>query len=358
MKNMYKIILILFLIPLTITATNKKGKYTKTKTINKEFKVSENATLNVNNKYGNIVITNWDKNQIEIEVTITTNGDNEDKVKKRLEQITVEFNANSSNVSAKTYIEKKSSSWNLWGNKNNVNMQINYLIKMPITNNVDLSNDYGAISIDKLEGSVKIDCDYGKLTIGELMNSNNKIELDYTNKSTIEFMKDGEIDADYSRLHIEKSGRVELNSDYSHLSFGEIESLDYDCDYGDLKIENAGSISGNSDYMHTSVNKLSGTGNFDSDYGSIKINELGENFKNIIVESSYAHIKFGLQPSTSFNISASLSYGKLKHDDRFTFNKEIKKSSSKYYEGYYNTSNSTNNITIKSSYGSVSFTNN
>ncbi|PHQ55601.1 MAG: hypothetical protein COC16_04855 [Lutibacter sp.] len=358
MKNMYKIILILFLIPLTITATDKKGKYTKTKTINKEFKVSENATLNVKNKYGNIVITTWDKNQIEIEVTITTNGNDEGKVEKRLEQINVEFDASSSNVWAKTIIEKSSSSWNLWGNKHNVNMQINYLVKMPITNNVDLSNDYGAISIDKLEGTAKIDCDYGKLTIGELLNSDNRIELDYTNKSIIEFMNDGEIDADYSRLHIEKSGKTKLNSDYSHLSFGTVENLEYDCDYGDLKIENVGNIYGNSDYMHTTVDKLSGTGNFDSDYGSIKIKELGENFKTLKVEASYTHIKFGLNPSVSFNISASLSYGKLKYDDGFTFNKEIKKSSSKYYEGYYNSSNSTNSITLKSSYGSVSFTNN
>ena len=54
MKNMYKLLLILFLIPLAITATDKKGKYTKSKTINKEFKVTKNATLNVNNKFGNI----------------------------------------------------------------------------------------------------------------------------------------------------------------------------------------------------------------------------------------------------------------------------------------------------------------
>ena len=358
MKNMYKIILILFLIPLTITATDKKGKYTKSKTLNKEFKVNENATLNVHNKYGNIVITTWNKTQIEIEVTITTNGNDEGKVEKRLEQISVEFDGSSSNVSAKTIIEKNTSSWNLWGKNHNVNMQINYLIKMPITNHVDLSNDYGAISIDKLEGSAKIDCEYGKLTIGELMNSDNMIELDYTNKSTIDFMKDGEIDADYSGLHVEKSGNIELNSDYSRMSFGEVENLNYDCDYGDLKIENAGNTYGNSDYMHATITKLSGTGNFDSDYGSIKIKELGENFKTLKIESSYTQVKFGLNQTTSFNITASLSYGRLKYDDKFTFNKEIKKSSSKYYEGFCNSSNSTNNITINSRYGSISFMNN
>ena len=358
MKTMYKIVLILFLIPLTIFATEKKGKYTKSKTINKEFKVSENATLDINNKYGNINIVTWNKNKIVIDVTITTNGNDESKVKSRLEQIDVVFNSRLSKISAKTIIEKKSNSWSLWGKSNNVSMQINYTIKMPVTNNVELNNDYGAISLDKLKGSAKINCDYGRLTIGELLNSNNKISIDYTNKSTIEYMKGGEINADYSTLHIEKAGKAKLNSDYSHISFGMLESLGYDCDYGDLKIEDCGNIIGNSDYMHTVINKLRGIGDFRSDYGSIKINKLDDHFKSINISSSYTHIKFGLKPTTSFNITASLNYGSFKYGNNFTFSKELKKNTLKLYEGFYNSSNTDNNITIKSSYGNVTFTNN
>ncbi len=232
------------------------------------------------------------------------------------------------------------------------------VIKMPVTNNIDLSNDYGAINLDKLKGTSKINCDYGKINIGELLNSSNYINIDYTNKSTIEFMKDGEINADYSTLHIEKSGRIKLNADYSHISFGMLANLNYNCDYGDLKIEECGNLSGNSDYMHTTVGILRGSGDFDSDYGSIKINKLGENFKNIKIESSYTSMKFGLNPNNSFNIIASLSYGGLKYDSGFTFSKEITKTTLKQYEGYFKSSNSANNITIKSSYGSVTFTNN
>lgn len=357
MKNMYKLLLILFLIPLTITAMERKGKYTKSKTINKQFNVNENATLNVDNRYGNIVITSWNQNKIVIDVTITTNGNDEAKVEKRLEQIDVDFESSSSNVSAKTIIEKNSRSWSIWGKNNNVSMQIDYLIKLPISNNVDLENDYGSISIDKLEGRSVIDCDYGKLNIGELLNSDNFINIDYTNKSNIEFMKDGDINADYSTLHIEKAGRVKLNADYSHISFRMLADLDFNCDYGDLKIEDCGNIVGNSDYMHTRVNKLRSRGDFDSDYGSIKIYEIGENLKSLNVESSYTHVKLGLNPNASFNIKASLSYGGFKYGDGFTFNKEIKKSSSKYYEGYFGSANSNASVNLKTSYGSITFTN-
>ncbi|REE82018.1 hypothetical protein BX611_1561 [Lutibacter oceani] len=355
MKNLYKIIVLLLLIPFISNATERDGKYTKNKVITKEFNVNKNAQLTISNKYGNIGIATWDENRIVIKVSITTNGNDEEKVEKRLEQIYIEFDGNANDVSAKTIIEKNSSSWSLWGRNNNVSMEINYLIQMPVTNHVDLNNDYGAISIDKLEGSSKINCDYGKLTIGELLNSKNSINIDYTNKSTIDFMQDGDIDADYSTLVVERTNTVNLNADYSHLTFGEIDFLDYNCDYGSLKIGTSGNLIGNSDYMHTTIEKLDGSGDFDMDYGSLKINELGDNIKDIHVKSSYTNTKIGVKPSNNFKINATLSYGSLKYGNNFTFNKEIVKSSSKYYEGYYNSSNTNGTITIKSSYGTISF---
>lgn len=358
MKTMYKILLIFILIPLAITATEKKGKYTKNKVIKKEYTVNKDALLNISNKFGNIDIVTNTSNKIEIIVSITTNGDNEEKVQERLNEITVAFEASSSTVSAKTMIEKSSNSWNLWGNKSNVNMEINYLIKMPVTNNVDLSNDYGGIGLDKLEGSAKISCDYGKINIGELLNNSNTINMDYTNKSTIEFMKNGTVNADYSTLHIEKTGNVKLNADYSHLSIGTINTLDYKCDYGDLKIKTANNLNGNCDYMHTTVEKLSGSGVFNIDYGSLKINSLAPDFKQLTVVSSYTQMKFGINTASSFNLEANLSYGNLKFDDNFTFNKEISKTTSKYYEGYFKSPNPNSKINIKSSYGNVTFTNN
>lgn len=358
MKTTFKILLILLILPLAVSATEKIGKFTKNKVVKKEYTVNKDATLNITNKYGNIDIVTNDSNKIEIMVSITTNGDNEEKVQERLNEITVDFNATSSNVSAKTMIEKSSSSWNIWGNKSNVNMEINYIVKIPLTNNVTLTNDYGSISLDKLAGISKINCAYGKINIGELQNTNNSINIDYCSKSNIDYMKDGNVNADYSTLHIEKTGRVQLNADYSHLSFGTVTNLDYDCDYGDLKINNCGNLTGNSDYMHTTVGKINGSAILNADYGSIKINALSENFKKINFNTSYTQIKLGINSSNSFDFTATLSYGNLKNTENFTFNKEIVKTSSKYYEGYYNKSNTASTINIVSNYGSITFTTN
>ncbi len=88
---LFKYVTVLFLtVPLMLSAGNGKlkGKYTKEKTIKKEFDVNADALLKVSNSYGNLNLTSWDGNKIMIEVHIKTNGNNEEKVQKKLNEFT------------------------------------------------------------------------------------------------------------------------------------------------------------------------------------------------------------------------------------------------------------------------------
>lgn len=82
---LYKYTWLLFLAFSTVAFANDTsfdGKHTKEKTIKKEFNVSTNALLKIDNSYGNLNITSWNENRVVIEVHIKTNGNNEDKVQK------------------------------------------------------------------------------------------------------------------------------------------------------------------------------------------------------------------------------------------------------------------------------------
>lgn len=354
MKNMYKTLFIL-LIPTIMFANNYDGKYTKTKTVKKEFTVNKDALLNVSNKYGNIEIVTWNENRIVFEIVITTNGDNEDKVSERLDDITIDFSNSISNVSAKTIIEK-SNNWNWIGKSNNINLKINYSIKVPATNHVDITNDYGNILIDKLEGSSKINCDYGKLIIGSLFHKSNSININYAPLSTISYVNEAKINADYSKLVIDKSNAISLNSDYSNSTFEQVDYLEFNGDYGNITVEKVKIIKGNSDYLVVKIGTLSDKLILNTDYGAVKINELKSGFSLVDLKSSYTGIKIGIDKLTSFNLNATYSYGDLKHDDlNFTFNKKVQEKTSKNYEGYLNNNNSKSLIKINSTYGSSTF---
>src|SRR5690606_33278441 len=211
--------------------------------------VQSDEELRINNKYGNVDIISWNENRIEIVVTITTSGNNEESVQKQLNDITVNFSDTKSLVTATTVIPNKSTKWSFFGKSTNVSMEINYLIKMPVTNHLDLTNNYGAVSINKLKGNTKINCDYGKLIIGELLGKQNQLNFNYTNNSTISHIQNTTIHADYSGFRLDKANIVMFNGDYTKAEFGEVKDISFDCDYGRLTITKAENISGKGNYI-------------------------------------------------------------------------------------------------------------
>ena len=359
MKNKYlhTILIMFMLIPLVGFATDhEKGKYEKSKSIKKEYTVNSDALLRINNRYGNVDITSWDKNQVVIEVKITVSGNNEEKVVKRLSMIDVDFDASRSEVSAKTVIEKNSSNWSWsWGKKSNVHYQIDYKIKVPVTNSARLNNDYGNIYLNELEGDAYINCDYGKIEIGDLLSDKNSINIDYCSSSTIAKMNGGSINADYSKFTVEEAGDIRLNADYTTSVFEKMNDLNYNCDYGSLKANSARSVVGDGDYLTTRLGKITKKVAISSDYGSIRIEDLQEGFESVTVNGDYCGIKIGT-PDAPFSFVIKLSYGGFKRGDSgYDFAKQIVKSSSKYYEGTYKNGSSKSKITIDSDYGSVTF---
>ena len=351
----FKIFIALLMLPLFLSAsTEVKDKHKKTKTINREFTVNSKATLKVKNSYGNIDVVTWNENRIVFEVTITTSGNNEDKVEEKLNEIDVQFSASPDLVTAETLFNKnKSNSWWNWSSKNNVNMKVNYVIKMPITNNVNLNNDYGNINLEKLEGRAIINCDYGKITTKELMADNNILNFDYTKGCYFEYMKSAKINADYSGFTVSKSKNLDINADYTNSEIEIAENVNYNCDYGNIKIDKVNNINGNGDYLTTVIGDVYKNVSLKADYGSIKINRMNENAGNLLIKSDYVGIKIGYAAGYNFSFEIDLEYASLNDDNDLEFTKKVIESSDKYYAGYRGNSSSGNKVTVSSDYGSL-----
>jgi hypothetical protein len=355
MKLLFKSLIILLLLPAVVTANDKfKGKYTKTKTLNKEYSVNANAGLRVDNSYGNVDITTWSENRTVIEVTITTNGNDEEKVQKRLEEIDVEFSGSASLVAAKTKFGGKKDGWSIWGNKkSNVQVKVNYIIKMPVTNSVDLSNDYGSINLNRLEGNARISCDYGQLVIGELSGNDNSLNFDYTNNSTIEYMKSGRINADYSGFTLDKAERLELNADYTNSEVQEVDELNYNADYGKLVVGKVNKLTGKGNYIPNQIGTVSSYLNLNTDYGSIHVDRLTSSVKEVVINSDYTGVKLGYDSGLSFDFVVKLSYAGFNGTNDLNVQRSDNNNSNKFYEGFHGRANSGNSININSTYGGV-----
>lgn len=353
-KN-FKALAVILLAPTLLLAHPDQGRYKKERVIKKSFEVNATALLKVDNAYGNLTMTTWDKNTIEMVITIKADGNNEEKVINKIEGVDFDFSSSSSMVSAKTLFNNNRRGWNWnWGNSN-VNLSVHYTIKLPVTNAVDLENDYGNIYLDRLEGHAKIDCDYGRIEIGSLLGERNNLNFDYTSKSSIAFIKSGKIDADYSGMTIEKAGDLTINTDYSSITVHQMKNVSYDSDYGSIEIGEAHHVDGVGDYISTKLGVLHGNVSIDADYGSVKIEEMAADAGNLSINSDYTGIKIGYSKDYNFTFEIDTKYAGVSGKDYFEMSISKEKSSERYFKGYHGSANAKNTVWINSKYGGVSF---
>lgn len=348
---------VLFLVSIVVFAGGPGWKHTKEKKINKQFTVASDATLEVVNKYGNVTISTWNQNRIEIEVTITAESNSESRAQEKLDKIRVDFQSATNRVSAKTIIERGYSNWNWGWGDSNVSIKINYQIRMPVTNFLILNNDYGAIVLDQLDAKAIIDCDYGSMDIGRLNAANNQLSFDYTKRVIIDYVKSASISADYSGFNIEQAGSLTINADYTSSEVNKADWVKFNADYGSVKINQAQKVYGNGDYVSIEVDKVLGVLELEADYGSIRIRSIEPAFEWVKINTSYAGVKAGLHPDTRFEIDAKLSYADLKAPDGIDYSRKIIQGRSSNYVGTYGSAPS-GKIIISSVYGGVTLSQN
>ncbi len=355
MKHLINYLLIAsFVIPSLAFANPTEGRYTREKKISKSYKVDADATLSIENKYGTVEISPWDRNEISIEVVIRTTGNNESKVEEKLDDIHIEFSGNNHLVNAKTFIES-GNNWFNWFNTN-VNYKINYYIHVPITNDLDIKNKYGDTFVEEAKGAVKLTHDYGKIVIGSLLNENNHIDMDYS-KLEADYIKNASISLDYTDFSIDEIESFDLNADYSHINIGKSIRGSYDLDYGGFNVEFIDVLEGDSDYADIEINHLGKAANLSADYGKISIGLISNEIESITIDTDYTGVKIGYTEDVNFNFEINSKYTSVEGLDSNLFDLYFRneKSSSKQFKGTFGRSKSNNNINLKTSYGHIKF---
>ena len=350
MKIHYKYILIFLLLPFMAVANpgKKKGKHTKEKSYHQEYSVNSDASLYIKNNFGNVNITTWNKNKVVIDVKITVNGDNEKKVIAKLDEITVKFSGTQSAVEAITHIANKK-----WKGHGKLNLKIDYEVKAPKGNRLKLVNDYGNIKLNETDAAAEISCDYGKVFLGKLNADGNNLSLDYSPGSSIEYMKSGNINADYSSYTLGKAERLNIDTDYTDSTIEEIGELNFNGDYGKLNINKATSIRVDADYLKIKIGSLEKEFIAETSYGNIYINDLSSNFERISVNGKYGNIEVKYPDGIGFNFDMKMRYGNLNCGEDFQFTHKEKKNFSKQYQGYVGGKGAV--VSVNLDYGNVKF---
>jgi hypothetical protein len=338
-------------VALTASATEVKKEYHREKT------PTDNTTLTVINKFGAVVTETWDQNNIVIDVTVKVEHSSEERARKLLEMITVEFTEKGDNLTAETIFSDSFSSTSWKGGNNN--FSINYNIKMPAWISLDISNKYGNTVVDEVAGLVRLNSKYGDITVHKLSRGNlkplNTLIVAY-GKATIDELGWAEINARYCGMFsVERAVALLIDSKYSQVSVDEVSSLVADSKYDGYSIDAANNIVVMGGYTDLKFGRVNKKLEVETKYGNLSVEKIPADFESVTVKAGYCGVRLGIDPAACYMLDASSSYGSIRIDDaRFSPERRIAGNTSTELAGKVGScSDPSATVKINTSYGSV-----
>lgn len=193
----------------------------KKKTYTKSYTVSNSDKISFNNQFGELKINTWDKNEVNVTVTITAEASTDEKAQAILDHISIEDGKSNDGVYFKTKLDKqKDQKWNK-GEKQG--FHIDYVVNMPARNPLFAKNEFGPMSIDDYNGEVTLESKFGSLTTGKLSNVK-RVQVEF-GKATIGSLNNGSLIIKFSKASIDNlDGNVNAVFEY--------------CDIAKLRVDN------------------------------------------------------------------------------------------------------------------------
>lgn len=297
------------------------------KTFSRTYPAGQSDKISVNNQYGTITIKIWDRKEVKADVNITAYSSDNTETKKLLDGVNIEANKQGDQISFKTKFASTEGNWGSGtrrGKRWRREVKVNYVVYLPATSALSLSQQYGNIDMPAYVGPVSAKVQYGNFKALKLNNTNNYINVQYGDM-TIDELNNGTLKQQYGRgITLGRANNINLNAQYANVN----------------------------------IERLTGDANMSVQYNKVNIDEVTAGAKSITISAQYAGVDMGFSDGYNARLDVETSYGNFKYggdvsaktdgddDRRISFNKT--------YTGTIGRGGN-NMVNIKSSYGSINF---
>lgn len=287
MKATYNFLLALFFVGIASLANAKNEGQDFYKEVRKSFAVNANVILDMDINFGNVTATSWDQNVMEILVKMNVNV----KSEKRAEDIFRGVDIAESSSAPRVRVNPGNS------NGKNESYDIYVEIKMPRSTSFTGSITFGNFAINSVSGSVKVDVQYGNVSITEALSNDNDIDVQFGNM-IVDVCNGGHLTEQYGNIRVGKAkGNLKIQTDFGNVEVRgftkECKKLDIDCSYGNIEVDSNG--------VGIRVEAEVSYGDIDVDAGKININKedfsqnaegsIGDGNTELELECSFGNIE-------------------------------------------------------------------
>lgn len=355
------------LVGLMTASLMASSKQEFSKTIKKEFDISQDGTTSIHNKYGKIDIRTWDKNRVKVNVTIMVRANSEADAQEVFERIAINFENGSDYVKAQTEIEaQKKSSW--WGEDNKSDYTINYEVYMPPSNSLGLTNKYGDTKVAAIQGNADLDIKYGNFEMEGIGGMTN-LTFAY-GTGTFNALKDAVTEVRYARLSFDKVDELELISKYSKIkiekaqvvrstskydtySVGKVQDFHNTGKYDNLEIDYADNLIVNSQYTEVFSEHIGNSVDLDLEFGRANIEKVAKGFSDVRLVGRYTDYKVHVEDGANYRMEAIANFAGIRYPEKMTVTYEKEKGTYHEVEGHAGVKNARSFIKARLDYGGL-----
>lgn len=296
------------------------------------YPTNASTLLEVESKYGDVEIRNWDKNEVAIYAEIILKDLSKQKADQIFQYVNIDISKSGNTIHVETEFEDNFFRMvNRNHSGNDGSFKINYTIKMPANLRVDLHNKYGNLFIDELASASNLSVKYGNLKINRLTGQGKEnmatVDLGYSN-ATIEECTWLKLNAKYSKMNIEKSKALIVVSKYSKLNVELGSSLVSESKYDTYVIGKLSNFVAEAEYSNFKFRQLNKKLLLETKYTDVSVEYIPAGFEAIRIENSYGSMKFGIADDASYYLDGEARYAKISYPEtgrvsRFQENTEL-----------------------------------
>jgi hypothetical protein len=193
------------------------------------------------------------------------------------------------------------------------NIEIDYEIWMPPTNQLKVENKFGDVYIDDYTGEIEISLSNGNLKSHDF-EGKSTFTLSFAD-ATINNVKNARLNCNYSDVYIKKAGQIQLNSKSSEFEIIEIERIDADTRRDKFRIQMINALDSRGSFTNFRITELNDKINMMSEYGDLDIEKINSGFHSVYIESKSTDVSLNFNEKSSFGFEithtkSETSFGK------------------------------------------------
>lgn len=278
--------------------------FEKSRHESKAFRVYDETSLEIYNKYGNIRLFTWEKDSVKIDISMQIKSGKEAKLEKIYEYIDFEFSDSKYYIIARTRLNQQGAFWAEVSDLANAffsggtSVRIDYDVYLPAEINIRLENKFGNIYTTNHSGKVTVVLSNGDLKANNLTGSSD-LQVSFGNAS-VNAVGPGKLTLNYGEIAIVSAGSLSVESKSATLNIGKVGTLDINSRRDKYIVDEVASVTGTTSFTYLTLKNLSSDLTLKADYGEIKLEAVNPEFKQVEINSNYTDLLLRLPVNVSY----------------------------------------------------------